>query len=255
MEGLKVILPALWDFSIKRKTPASEHTYFWVCSTDDVELSCTLLGHDPDTVVVVAHPAVVGGYYHQVVSLAEELAKSFSVIIFDFRGHGRSSGRCPLGFGKVSEDLEAVVERTRLMGFEKVGVAGFSMGAAAAMLFCARGGDVDSLVSIGCPPRIPDVPFYENHPKLVRGALRLLGMRVDPRSDGGPVPCDVASDLPRIPKLLVFGEWEVVPSDEIDTFVREVTEPKQLLTVSGAWHADLLGNEVLVREWLECALA
>ena len=114
---LATLLPAFRELYGNRRPPRSGHSLFYARSTDDVELYCTLIESDPRRAIIVAHPAVVGSYYSQVVDLAEELAGSFSVVLFDFRGHGRSSGRCPMGFGKVSEDLEAVLDRTRMMGF------------------------------------------------------------------------------------------------------------------------------------------
>lgn len=247
------LLPAFRDIYGKRRPPRSPFSVFYTRSTDEVELYCTLLERDPRKAVIVAHPAVVGSYHSQVVDLAEELAGSFSVILFDFRGHGRSGGVCPLGFGKPSEDLEAVLDRTRVMGFRNVGVAGFSLGAAAAFLLAARGGDFDSLVSIGCPPRFPDIsPLVET--PLARAALRLLGMRVQAREDTGPAPVDVAS-VPGLPKFLIFGEWEVAPPEEIRSFTEKVSEPKRVLTVPGSWHADIEGHEGVIREWFEETLS
>ena len=251
IKTLVAMVPFLRELKTSRRPPVVEHRVFYTPSTDRVELFCTLLERNPEKAVVVAHPAIVGGYYEQVVALAEELSRSFSVAIFDFRGHGRSTGRCPLGFAMVSEDLEAVVERVRGMGFERIGVAGFSLGAAAAMLLASRDVCFDALVSIGCPPRMPDIPLLEKHPRLVGAATRVLGMRLDPISDNGPCPIDVAERLPGIPKLLIFGEQEVVPQEEISEFIELVSEPKSVLTVPGAWHADLMGREGLVREWLE----
>lgn len=244
-------LPALRALRKDRRPPRVEHTVFFVRSTGGVSLFCTLLGRNPRKAVVVAHPAIVGSYHSQVLSLASEISRSFSVVIFDFRGHGRSGGRCPLGFGAVSEDLEAVVERAGLMGFEKVGVAGMSLGAAAAFVLASRRDIIDSLVSIGCPPGMPAMGATGDHPAIARLALRALGMRVDPGSDDGPEPMDVADRLPAFPKLLVFGEWEVAPPDEIAAFTEKVTGPKRILTIPGVWHADLAGREGLVREWFE----
>jgi pimeloyl-ACP methyl ester carboxylesterase len=248
--AISTLLPALRELSLNRRPPQREHSIFYTRSTDGVELFCTLMESDPRRAVIVAHPAVVGSYYRQVVDLAEEISASFSAVLFDFRGHGRSSGRCPMGFGAVSRDLEAVVRRVRGLGFEKVGVAGFSLGAAAAFLLASRGVRIDSLVSIGCPPRFPQVsPMVDT--TVARAALRLLGMRVQPGIEGGPSPFDVAADLPEIPKFLLFGEWEVAPTGEVEAFIHRVTGPKRILKVPGAWHADLAGREGLVRDWLE----
>ena len=246
-----VMIQMLRELKTIRRPPGVEHSVFYTPSTDRVELFCTLLGRNPEKAVVVAHPAVVGGYYKQVVALAEELSRFFSVVLFDFRGHGKSTGACNIGFTNVSEDLKALVNRVRGMGFERIGVAGFSMGAAAAMLLAARDECFEALVSIGCPPSIPAIPLFEEHPLMLSATARIIGMRLDPMSDNGPYPIDVAVRLPGIPKLLIFGEHEVVPAEDIREFTELVSGPKKVLTVPGAWHADLMGGEGPVRQWLE----
>lgn len=251
---LAALAPAIRELRKNRGRPSVEHSVFYTRSTDGVELFCTLLGSDPRRCVIVAHPAIVGSYYGQVVALAEELASSFSVILFDFRGHGKSTGSYTPGFGKAADDLEAVSDRSRRMGFGTVGVAGFSLGAAASFLVSARRDCFDALVSIGCPPRFPAMDVLDGHPLASRLALRALGVRLGIGKDPGPSPADVAAVLPGIPKLLVFGEWEVAPADEIEAFAETVTRPRRILTVPGAWHADLAGRESQVREWLEGAL-
>lgn len=250
-EMAAVFLPAFRRLMKDRKSPQAEYSVFYTRSTGKVELFCTLFAGNPRSAVVVAHPAIVGSCHAQVLGLAHELSSAFSVILFDFRGHGRSGGRCPLGFSAVSEDLEVVVDRTRLMGFERIGVAGMSLGAAAAFLLASRRRCFDSLVSIGCPPRFPELGPAAGLPLLSRASLRALGMRVDPSPDGGPEPADVAPVLPPIPKLLIFGEWEVAPADDIAAFAESVPGPKRVMTIPGVWHADLGGREAMVREWFE----
>jgi len=251
MKWNRVVLPAIREIRFNRRPPRVEHTVFHTRSTDGVVLRCTVLGDNPRNAVVVAHPAIVGAYYHQVVTLAEEISRSFSTFIFDFRGHGGSTGRCQTGFEKASEDLEAVIDRVAEVGFGSIGVAGFSLGAAAGMLLAARRECFGSLVSIGCPPRFPESLPLDGHPLIARAALRVLGMRLDPEPDSGLSPLDVAATLPAIPKLMVFGEFEVAPPEEITAFYELVTCPKQMLKVPGAWHADLKGKEDEVREWFE----
>ena len=85
------LLPALKEVRRQRE-PRGLLFSVPVQASDGVSIDCTLIAGDPDKVVVVAHPAVVGSRYRQVVALADELSCSFSVLLFDFRGHGRSGG-------------------------------------------------------------------------------------------------------------------------------------------------------------------
>jgi pimeloyl-ACP methyl ester carboxylesterase len=249
-ETAAVLLPALREVRI-RSRPEGYCYDVPVRSSDGLRLDCRLIPGDTRSAIVVAHPAVVGSRYVQVVALAGELARSFSVFLFDFRGHGRSEGACPMGFSGPAKNLEAVAARARGPGFEKVGVAGFSLGAAAAFLAADSGVPIDALVSIGCPPEFPDIEVWREHPVASRALLRLLGMRAEARPDGGPAPIDVASNLGDFPKLLVFGEWEVAPPEAIARFAALVAPPSEVITVEGVWHADLKGRESDVRRWFE----
>lgn len=249
-----VFVPALRELRRSRRPPEAEHQVFRVPSTDGVDLFCTRLGSNADAAVVVAHAAIGRSYQRWILDLAEELARSFTVILFDFRGHGLSTGRCPLGFVKPSEDLEAVVDHTHGLGFEAVGVAGFSLGAAAGFLLAARRGCIDALVSIGCPPAMLEKGSWAKRPWTTTAALRVMGMRAEWRFEEGPTPAEVAALLPPIPKLLYFGEWEVASPAEIESFCSAVASPREVRTVPGVWHADLGGREPEVREWLQEAL-
>jgi pimeloyl-ACP methyl ester carboxylesterase len=249
-----IVKPALVELRKSRRPLQVPHSTFDVRSTDGVDLFCTRFGDEPGTAIIVAHAALGGSYYSYARSLAFELAGSFTVLAFDFRGHGRSSGRCPLGFQKPSEDLEALVDRAREMGFERIGVAGFSMGAAAGFMLAARRSCFDAFVSIGCPPQFPQMELWSRRPWLTRAFTRALGMRFDLAASGGEAPVDVAWRLPPIPKLLIFGEWEVATPEEISDFVAGVSIPKETITIPGVWHADLAGREAAVREWFERAL-
>ncbi len=249
-----VFWPALRVLHKMRKHPETPHRHFTVESTDSIQLFCTMLGDNREAAIVVAHPAITGSALGQVVDLADELARSFSVITFDFRGHGKSSGRCPVGFSRAASDLHAVVEEVGRMGFGKIGFAGFSLGAAAGFLVESREHCFDCFVSIGCPPSLPDVGPWSQHPLISRICARILGMRLDPTLDGGPDPLDVAADMPAVPKLVVFGEHEVASPEEIEVFIGRISSPKDIMTIPGVWHADLGGREALIREWLQSAL-
>lgn len=249
-----VFLPAFRALRDTRRPPSGVRETFRVQSTGGVDLFCSLAGENPGACVVVAHSAIGGSFHPQVRVLAGELAASFSVLTFDFRGHGKSTGRCRIGFQGPSEDLEAVAAKARGMGFSRLGLAGFSMGAAAGFLLEARSPSFDAFVSIGCPPSMPDLVPGPGRKALTRAALRVLGMRAEFMADGGPSPADVAPHLPAIPKLLVFGEWETSPAEEVDAFAASVTPPSEKVVIPGAWHADLAGREPMVRDWLETHL-
>jgi pimeloyl-ACP methyl ester carboxylesterase len=147
-----------------------------------------------------------------------------------------------------------VVDRAREMGFKKLGVAGFSLGAAAGFLLAGRRPCFDAFVSIGCPPEFPQLDMWSRHPLISRAFARAMGIRMSMTDDSGQAPMDVAWRLPPIPKLLIFGEWEVATPEDISRFADRVSMPKETITIPSVWHADLGKREAMVREWFEDAL-
>lgn len=84
--------------------------------------------------------------------LASQLINEYDVIIFDFRGHGKSSG---LFFWTSSEyrDLQAVLRYAKEC-YPSIGVVGFSLGAATGIITAARTDMIKSLICVSAPADI-----------------------------------------------------------------------------------------------------
>jgi fermentation-respiration switch protein FrsA (DUF1100 family) len=108
---------------------------------------------DSRRVVIMAH----GGDMHRAdpsintLGVASGLVeRGFNVLMFDFRGHGESGGeRMSAGYYE-RRDLNGAVDLVKKMSFEKIGVLGFSMGAATALLTAPDNEDIDAIVSDSC---------------------------------------------------------------------------------------------------------
>ncbi len=234
-----------------KKKLAIEFSSYKITTADGVTIHCTLMGNNPERCVIIAHPFGVGSMYKDIVALSELLSDEFSVVSFDFRGHGKSGGVYNLGFAGVHIDMKTVLDDVRKRDFKKVAIVGFSLGAAAALLCASDAIPVDALVCVGCPPRLPELPGMHKQKLISRMLLRMIGVRLGDKVEPYPSPEEIASILPPIPKFFIFGEIEVFPRDVIETFYSKVSEPKEILYAPGAWHASLEGNEILIREWLE----
>jgi len=83
-----------------------------------------------------------------VMGIAVELvAHGYNVLMFDFRGHGESEGeRLSAGYHE-RKDLWGAVDFVRERGFESIGVLGFSMGAATALMGAVEEPDIDCVVA------------------------------------------------------------------------------------------------------------
>src|SRR5262249_60044669 len=107
-----------------------------------------------------------------------------------FRGHGRSGGASTLG-DKEIKDLAAVVAYARELGYARVALVGFSMGASVVLRFAGLIGGADAVASVSGPGWW----YYPGTQPMRRG--HLAGQR-RPRRPGAPKP--LHTQTPRGPR-------------------------------------------------------
>lgn len=183
-----------------------------------------------------------GGNAETMLSLAAPLHRAgYTLLLFDARSHGRSDLDTFSSMPRFAEDLEhAVAWLKRQPGVDpgRVGVVGFSVGAAAALLAASRRDDLAAVVSIAAfaHPKtvmrrllaawhVPYVPFGWY---ILRYVEHVIGFRFD---DIAPL-----NTIRRIhcPVLLVHGtEDTIVPVAEAYALHARCNRAGRLLLVKG----------------------
>ena len=82
--------------------------------------------------------------------IADAFAKEYDVIMFDFRGHGKSSGVFTWT-ALEQKDLQAVITYAKINHYAKIGVIGFSLGAAIALIEASSHQNIDSVIAVSSP--------------------------------------------------------------------------------------------------------
>ena len=95
---------------------------------DGVPIDAIHLPGKKDLAIVVAHGFTLSWQRPNVWRIANRFNRMAGVLSFDFRGHGRSGGLSTLGDREI-KDLDVVVRWARELGYQRVAVVGFSMGA------------------------------------------------------------------------------------------------------------------------------
>src|ERR1022692_2400667 len=95
---------------------------------DGVPIDAAHLPGDPGLAIVLAHGFTLNWQRPAVWRIARRLSKYGGVVIFDFRGHGRSGGLSTLGDREI-KDVAVAVGYARELGYQRVAIVGFSMGA------------------------------------------------------------------------------------------------------------------------------
>ncbi len=200
--------------------------------------------------VVVAHGFTGSIDKPGVQSVCRALAAHASVLAFDFRGHGRSSGHSTLGHLEV-RDVEAAVGRMRDLGYQRVVTCGWSMGGSVVLRHAALVHGVDAVVSVSAVSRW----FYRDTAPMRRlhwavetrvGRVltrRVLGTRVSAEGwaaeDFPESPVEVVGRISPIPLLLVHGDRDhYFPVEHPEALYAAANEPKDLWLVEGFGHAE-----------------
>ena len=189
-----------------------------VITTDGQTISFDYYQNGFDHVVILAH-----GFYNskQAVlfrDMAHDFSRRFDVIVMDFRGHGKSSGSFTWT-AKEYLDIEAILNFTADK-YRRVGLIGFSLGAAASLIAVSRTDRISSLIAVSPPTsfrlvdfRLFQMGFKEN---VVYNLFQegRIGKGVRPGSLWMKKirPLDIVDQI-QTPTLFVHGakDWLILP--------------------------------------------
>jgi pimeloyl-ACP methyl ester carboxylesterase len=210
--------------------------------------------------VVLAHGFTLSITRPGVRAVIAALAAHAGVVAFDFRGHGRSSGKSTVGHREVL-DLDAAVAAARRLGYADVVTCGWSMGGSVVLRHAALHGGVEAVVSVSALSRW----FYRDTTPMKRVhwaietrlgrlvARRLLKTRISSagwdRSAPPESPVEVAPRISPIPVLFVHGDHDhYFPVEHPEALFAAANEPKELWLVERFGHAEsAAGPELLDR--------
>ncbi len=198
--------------------------------------------------------------------LGSAIHDRYDVLLFDFRGHGRSAG---LFYWTAKEhlDLEAVIEYAG-RHYKHLGLVGFSLGAATSLIAAGRTEKIDSLIAVSCPTEFEriDYRFWELDVEtdivynLIGNGRFGKGVRPGPFWLPKEKPVNVVSRL-SVPVCYIHGEadWLIKPWHSLKLFEKTHAE-KQLTMIPKGPHAEYLvrnnRTQMLgaVRRWFERTL-
>ncbi len=217
-------------------------------TADGVAIDTLHLPGPDDLAIVVAHGFTQSWQAPGVWKVTRRLNRAAGVVVFDFRGHGRSGGRSTLGDAEI-RDVAVAVAYARELGYRRVVTVGFSMGASVALRHAALIGGVDAVVSVSgpgwwyyrgtWPMRRLHLAVEHRIGRLVTRAL--LGIRVSNRRwDPVPMPPDqAAARIAPVPLLIVHGDRDLYfPVEHAQRLFEAAHQPKELWIEPGFGHAE-----------------
>lgn len=201
-------------------------------------------GHQ--NVCIIAH----GFYNSKKAVLFKEMAKmlndEYDVIVFDFRGHGVSKGLFSWTINE-HQDLEAILDYA-FKHYRKIGVIGFSLGAATSIITASLSDKMDSLIAVCAPTEFGKIDFQFWRMGIMENVVYNIfqegraGKGIRP---GWPwskkiKPIEVIDRI-KIPVLFVHGkkDWLIKPWHSQQLFERAKGE-KSLKFIEEGTHAEYI---------------
>jgi pimeloyl-ACP methyl ester carboxylesterase len=175
--------------------------------------------------------------------MSDDFYEYFDVITMDFRGHGRSTGSFTFT-AEEHNDLRAVINFAKEI-YPKIGIIGFSLGAATAIIYTAKNKDIQSLIIVSAPT---DFEKVENHfltKEAVKAAIEKFEFGKTPNIKPGNVflkkmkPIDVVQDISPIPVLFISGSKDpiIYPRHTLELY-RKAGMPKHIENFENGFHAE-----------------
>ena len=177
--------------------------------------------------------------------MADAFSKEYDVIVFDFRGHGKSSDVFTWT-ALEQKDLQAVIAYAKENHYAKIGVIGFSLGAAIALIEVSFHQNIDSIIAVSSPADLGRINYHFWERDMWRDLMLNFGARGRGKGirPGSPSlqkirPIDVVNKISPAPVLFLHGEkdWLVKPSHSQRLFDRAL-DPKALTIIKDGGHAE-----------------
>lgn len=229
---------------LKRSTKART-----LVTDDGVPIEAVHLeGGSKGLALVVAHGFTLHWRNPHVWRVVTRLARHAGVLVFDFRGHGRSGGYSTLGDLEI-KDLDEVIRYARELGYSQVVTVGFSMGASVVLRHAGLVGGADAVVSVSGPgrwyykgtPSMRRVHWAVEHPAGRLVSRLVLKVRIrEGRWDPVPMPpAEAAALIAPTPLLVVHGDRDsYFPADHAHQLFEAAREPRELWVEPGLGHAE-----------------
>lgn len=172
------------------------------------------------------------------------LAREFNLLYFDFRATGRSGGVFYTGGAREVRDIDAAVKFLESRGFKDIGIFGFSMGGAAALL--SRNPSLKARALDAPVARLPEELDYVFRPwgawrKPLIALMKawnfvLLGININSLN-----PVENAEAFAR-PMFLVHGDADTQVPAANSQAIKAANPAAELWIVKGAGHGENWGR-------------
>jgi uncharacterized protein len=203
----------------------------------------------PSPAIIICHG--LGANKSDFTELAATLSRrGYAVLLFDFRAHGESGGsRSSLGYREQDDVLAAFgfLKARPGMDAEKIGIFGFSMGGASAILAAARSHGFRAVVTDSSFANLRDlarsaIAAFYHLPAFPFLSLAVLGYDLYFQTSLDAIsPMKAIAGISPTPILIIAGEGDqLIPADNGRRLYAAAKEPKELWIIPVTGHGGTL---------------
>lgn len=198
-----------------------------------------------DSVVIVCPGCFICKDAKPFKMMAQDFFEKFDVISMDFRGHGKSSGLFTFT-AREYNDLRAVVDYAKKL-YKRIGIIGFSLGAASAIIYTAKFRNADSIIAVAPPVSFRKIENRFWKKSTFIAAIKKYELWKNPSIRPGniflkkPDPIDYVKNISPVPLLIVTGADDTIiyPWHSVKLY-KDSGYPKKIFIFKDGLHAEQL---------------
>lgn len=232
----------------------------YIKTSDEIKIAINHFENNKEQVLIIANGWTMSKDSGFISETANVFAKTFDVISFDFRGHGKSSGFYTFT-NKESEDLKSVVNYAKNI-YKKIYLIGFSLGGAISIIYSVNTENIDRLIVVSAPHSFAKINNFMWIKDFIKNPFKKYELKIWSKLRPSPIirkkinPIDIIDKI-NIPTLFIAGDSDTIihPNDTKSLFYKAKCE-KQFELLTNCNHAeDLLYQEKkkfisMCKEWL-----
>ncbi len=218
-------------------------TEIFLKTEDNIKIAINHYDNTRDFVVIIAHGWYMCKDSTVFKAISEDFFKNYDVITMDFRGHGKSSGFFTFTAKEII-DMKTVINYAK-QRYSRIGLIGFSLGAAVSIIHAAKNNDINSLIAVSAPVSFNKI---ENHffkkeafiPSMKKFELwRSFSVRPGNILLKKINPIDVINEIKCAPVLFITGENDpTIHPWHSKRLYEKAQEKKSLSIFQDCFHAE-----------------
>jgi pimeloyl-ACP methyl ester carboxylesterase len=198
-----------------------------------------------DKVVIIAHGFYTNKDTVLFKRMADAFSKGYDVIVFDFRGHGKSSDVFTWT-ALEQKDLRAITAFAKENNYAKIGVIGFSLGAAITLIEASCQKSIDSVIAVSSPADLGSINYHFWEKDMWADLMLNFGINGRGKGvrPGSPSlqkirPIDIVNKISPTPVLFIHGEKDwLVKLSHSQLLFDGAKDPKALTIIKDGGHAE-----------------